>query len=128
MYNHYIPGANGVFERTVVDDRPPPPPPVGQAAFAQSAMPPSAPSGQSEFAQGVISPPPRAAVCETPREPPQADVCEKDEGGLHFLRRLLPRGIDLGDLLVLLIVLVLLIDSDQDDMWTVLITAAILLF
>ena len=104
MYNRYIPGANGTFQRTVVDDRPPPPPPP-----------------QPE-------PPPEPKPCPPPEKPQEA-VCEAvqicaERSSEHFLRRLLPRGIDIGDLLALLIVLLLLVDSEEDDTLTVLVTIA----
>ena len=41
-----------------------------------------------------------------------------------FLRKLLPQGLDTGDLLILLILLLLLIDGDEDDTVSVLLTFA----
>lgn len=105
MYNRYIPGANGTFQRTIVDDRPP--------------QPPRTPQPELPREEGPCPPPKQEAqpVCEAPLACPERT-------NEHILRRLLPRGIDLGDLLALLIVLLLLIDSEEDDTLTVLVTIA----
>ena len=53
---------------------------------------------------------------------PPAPPCEQPGGG--FLSRLLPRGTDTGDLLVIAILLLLLVDSDTDDPLPVILTLA----
>lgn len=53
--------------------------------------------------------------------PPAAPPCNAGGG---FLSRLLPRGTDTGDLLVIAILLLLLVDSDADDPLPVLLTLA----
>ena len=59
---------------------------------------------------------------ETPAQPMQsAPPCNAGGG---FLSRLLPRGTDTGDLLVIAILLLLLVDSDADDPLPVLLTLA----
>ena len=108
MYNRYIPGANGTFQRTVVDDRPPQPPP-----------PPPQPA------------PPETTICPPPEHDQQPECVPApgcaENTATHILRRFLPRGVDIGELLALCIVLLLLVDSDQDDTLTVLITIAVFL-
>ena len=52
---------------------------------------------------------------------PAAPPCNAGGG---FLSRLLPRGTDTGDLLVIAILLLLLVDSDADDPLPVLLTLA----
>ncbi len=48
---------------------------------------------------------------------------------LGFLKRLLPQGLDTGDLLVLIVVLLLLLDKEEnEDLLPVLITTAAYLF
>lgn len=42
----------------------------------------------------------------------------------HCLKRLLPKSMDTGDLLILLILLLLLVDGDEDDALSVLFTFA----
>ncbi len=53
--------------------------------------------------------------------PPAAPPCNAGGG---FFSRLLPRGTDTGDLLVIAILLLLLVDSDADDPLPVLLTLA----
>lgn len=103
MYNRYIPGADGTFQRTVVDDRPPKPQPVPEAA-----------------------PPATEQVVCIPQEPaPQPDApCNQALSVRTLLKKLLPRGVELDDLLVLLIILLLLVDGDQEDTLALLVTAA----
>ena len=81
MYNRYVPDAAGVYRPTRVEDVPLPPP---------------------------VQPPAPPPVPEAPPEPPAPCPplpVRQDAGGL--LSRLLPRSIDTGDLLMLLILLVL---------------------
>lgn len=102
MYNRYIPDSDGTFRRTVVHE---------------PQKSPTEPVAQPERAEAQLLPPPCPAA--------QRDAHEEQ----HILKRLLPRGIDLGDLLALLIVLLLLVDSEQDDTLTVLaVIAAFVLF
>lgn len=96
VYNRYIPGADGRFQRTVVEKPCPPPMPEPPAECA----------------------PPQPPV---PR-PPQPPGCAQKDGS--FLRKLLPQGFDTGDLLILLILLLLLVDGDEDDTVSVLLTFA----
>lgn len=92
VYNRYIPGTDGRFQRmTVVPPELPQPP-----------LPPEMP-------------------CAVPAE--QADAPCAGQGK-HLLRGLLPTGFDTGDLLILAILLLLLIDGDEDDTLSVLLTFA----
>lgn len=96
VYNRYIPGTDGRFQRTVVEKTCPPPAPEPPAECA----------------------PPQPPI----PKPPQLPGCTEKDGG--FLRKLLPQGFDTGDLLILLILLLLLIDGDEDDTVSVLLTFA----
>ena len=70
--------------------------------------------------QTTAAPEPQpAAPCAQPLPPAP---CARPEGG--FLSRLLPRGADTGDLLVIAILLLLLVDSDADDPLPVLLALA----
>lgn len=93
MYNRYIPGANGTYQRHTVAERPRPSP-------------------------DAVEKPPEADAC------PPTERRENDCGP----RRWLPAGLDTGDLLLLCIVILLMIDSDEEDILPVLITAAAFLF
>lgn len=101
MYNRYIPQGDGSYRKTQLPD---PSPPPGQPF---PAPPPE------EIAPA--SPPP-------PREPPRDG---KPAGG--FLRQLLPRGLDTGDLLILVLLLLMAGDRPEDKN-TALLTLALYLF
>ena len=99
MYNRYVPDAAGVYRQTTVETVPdipgtPPQPPV------QPAAPP-------------LPPPPPALAAEPGR---------RSLSGL--LERLLPRGMDTGDLLVLLILILLAVDGEEEDSLSVILTIA----
>lgn len=94
MYNRYIPGSNGVYERRTVHEHQPKQEPCSLPA---SAEPPE----------------------EQPCCPSSVQTKRKGFGGL---------SLDTGDLLLLCIVLLLMIDSDGDDLLPLLITAAAFLF
>ena len=99
MYNRYVPDAAGVYRQTTVETVPDIPdtplqPPV------QPAAPP-------------LPPPPPALVAEPGR---------RSLSGL--LERFLPRGMDTGDLLVLLILILLAVDGEEEDSLSVILTIA----
>ena len=99
MYNRYVPDAAGVYRQTTVETVPdipgtPPQPPV------QPAAPP-------------LPPPPPALTAEPGR---------RSLSGL--LERFLPRGMDTGDLLVLLILILLAVDGEEEDSLSVILTIA----
>ena len=99
MYNRYVPDAAGVYRQTTVETVPdipdtPPQPPV------QPAAPP-------------LPPPPPALAAEPGR---------RSLSGL--LKRFLPRGMDTGDLLVLLILILLAVDGEEEDSLSVILKIA----
>ena len=120
MYNRYTPSPDGTFQRTVVQDAPPKPPEPEVCACAQEPprqppkpKPPSAP------------PPPKPQETCMPAPPPvQPAPCPPDRP----LRKLLPRGIDPGDLLVLLVLLLILQEGEEDSLSILLAIGAFLLF
>lgn len=90
MYNHYIPGTNGTYQKKIIPE---------------FSCPPSATANhfETEICNDTVSPQP----CSRPpikQAPP-----------------------DLGDLLVICIIVLLAIDSDGDDLIPVLIAAAVFL-
>lgn len=92
MYNRYIPGNNGIYQRQVVEEPHP-----------KSSCP--------------VPPPP----CEAPPENCTPSPTCQSQG--------LFAGLDLGDVLLLCVILLLLLDADQDDMLSLLIMAvAFILF
>lgn len=110
MYNRYIPQSDGTYRRSSHPEPIPAPP--------RPAPPP----------EPLPPPPPRPARvpcdrCREPGHPPR----RQDQPALGFLKRLLPKDFDAGDLLV--VILLLLIAGDEcDDAGTALLTLALYLF
>lgn len=98
MYNRYIPKSDGTYQKNRIDTPP--------------SRPPQSPC-----------PPPPPDVPYKPPEPPH----RQPNGAGDFLRRLLPKNLDTGDLLI--IVLLLLMAGDcEDHQSTWLLTLALYLF
>ena len=112
MYNRYIPQPDGTYKRSRMADRnpPPPPPPV-------TAVPEPAPCLQE-------APPPSAGSKQRrtpPHKPPQHSSVD------GFLRNLLPKNFDTGDLMIVLLLLLMAGDCEEDKN-TALLTLALYLF
>jgi hypothetical protein len=107
MYNRYIPQQDGSFRRNRMQDscRPPAPRPA-----PPKPEPPMCPP-----------PPPE------PHSPKEYRHCQSGEGAGSFLRRLLPKDFDTGDLLIVLLLLLMAGDCPEDQN-TALLTLAIYLF
>ena len=94
MYQRYIANPDGTFRKTVVDEPPrpmPPPPPEPVCA----------------------PPPPRPELACPPERPrPPEPGCPPKP---LSLRGLLPETLDVGDLLLALILLLLYLDSEDED-------------
>jgi hypothetical protein len=98
MYNRYIPNQDGSYQKNRIHNPEP---------ERKQACPPSVPP----------CPPP------TPPEPP----CREPGGAGSFLRQLIPKNLDTGDLLI--IVLLLLMAGDcKENQSTWLLTLALYLF
>ena len=112
MYNRYIPQPDGSYRKNRIPDAVPPirnhPPTQKQQAV------PDQPS----------CPPPEAPCCEQPDHitPPQR---HNDAG--DFLRRLLPKEIDTGDLLIIILLLLMAGDCKEEKN-TALLTLALYFF
>ena len=97
MYNRYIPQPDGSFRRNrigepeTVQHRPPHPAPVHEPC--PPALPPSKPRHE----------PPRRAPRKNPHPPVDG-----------FLRQLLPKDFDTGDLMVVLLLLLMAGDCPED--------------
>ncbi len=114
MYTRYIPQTDGTYRRSRVPDAPPPrrepmpcPPP-------EPECPPPEPKPQPQKCPGRKPP-----VRRPPKPEPRQDAA-------GFLRQLLPRDFDTGDLLV--VILLLLMAGDCEDQNTALLTLALYLF
>ena len=115
MYNRYTPSPDGTFQRTVVPDAPsgknsaPAPPPEPPRMERPMSKPPEIPPRPPAQKEPCASPP--ALQKPPPLQAPAA--CPPDRP----LRKLLPPGLDAGDLLVLM-------ETDEDDSLTLLLTVA----
>jgi len=89
MYNRYIPGTGGVYERRIVEE------------------------------------PKRTAPCPVPKEEPLPEPIRPEPPQPSCCRSAPVQGLDPGDLLVLAVILLMMLDSDgEEDLTPVLITAA----
>lgn len=99
MYNRYVPDAAGVYRQTTVETVPDVP------DTPQPPLPPPA--------------------CPVPPPPPPVPAAEPGRRSLSgLLERFLPRGMDTGDLLVLLILILLAVDGEEEDSLSVILTIA----
>lgn len=111
MYNRYTPQPDGTYRRKTV--------PVPQ---------------HREVAPPVIGDPP-APVISIPDDPPRSKAPARQRPPMHrpevsagsFLRDLLPRDLDTGDLLIIILLLLMASDS-SDDQGNALFTLALYLF
>ena len=111
MYSRYVPQNDGTYRRSRLPDQIPKPPAPPPPPESPRPCPPPEPS------KSPPPPRPRPRPCREPENP----------SVLTFLRQLLPRDFDSGDLLV--IVLLLLISGDcREDQNTALLTLALYLF
>lgn len=85
MYNRYVPQSDGSFQRNRMPDKSPPPPPV-------QPMQPSPP------------PPP----------PPSISAPQDSGGPFGFLKQILPKGFDFGDLAILFLLLLMAGDNNEN--------------
>ena len=132
MYNRYIPQSDGTFRRSTVQERSPQPQNPERVDRKQNPEPPSPPS---QAQTGSCSPPPPQKpephqrprgtrqvkpACQTVREP-------RESSAGAFLRNLLPRNLDTGDLLIIVLLLLMAGDSPEDQN-NALLTLAIYMF
>ena len=108
MYNRYIPQPDGSYRKNRIPDTPscPPPQPNYMNPPEEQPCPP---------------PPPMPEPC-----PPKPNCGQSTQAG-DFLRRLLPRNLDTGDLLVIILLLLMAGDSN-DGKSNALLTLALYLF
>lgn len=116
MYNRYIPQSDGTYQRRRLPDHAPKPP-----------APPVQP--QPEQPSPSPCPPPEPPRRYTPPRPRPRPYREPDSGGsiTGFLKQLLPKDLDTGDLLVVLLLLLMSGDCAEDQN-TALLTLALYLF
>ena len=98
MYNRYIPQPDGTYQKNRISDPPRPAP-----------IPPEIPAPPP--CQETPPPPP----CPPPEpKPALAPPCRQNLGADTFLRQLLPKDFDTGDLMVVLLLLLMAGDCPED--------------
>ena len=111
MYNRYIPQSDGTYQRRRIQDIHAPEPHREPPAASPPCPPPEPPRRYPS--------PPRPRP-KPNREPENTSI-------LGFVKHLLPNGLDTGDLLVILLLLLMSGDC-QEDQNTALLTLALYLF
>lgn len=135
MYNRYIPQPDGSFRRTKLPDRSRPVPPKPAPEDCPPPPPPPEPCAVPETPPASC-PPPKQKPCTAPIKPPKpcppkpeprpcAAAQQSSIGG--FFRQLLPKGLDTGDLLIILLLLLMAGDGAEDQN-TALLTLVLYLF
>lgn len=103
MYNRYIPQPDGSFQRSRMPDR-------------RQNQPMTIPEPPSEY---PAEPPPQQP-CHRPhrnatrRKPPSCSQNRDDHSAASFLRSLLPKEFDTGDLMIVLLLLLMAGDCTED--------------
>lgn len=117
MYNRYIPQPDGSYRRNRIQD-----PPQRNRPAPEHPEPQEPPCSAPEQAcpQERERPPEKHSA---PLPPP----CRQSIGAGDFLRRLLPKNMDTGDLLVIILLLLMAGDCAEDQN-TALLTLALYLF
>ena len=114
MYNRYIPQPDGTYRR----NRIPEPRPPQTHRRPQHAEPPPCP-------------PPEDTNCEeapkNPGKPNRLPPSKQEQSAFSFLRQLLPKNLDTGDLLVIILLLLMAGDCAEDQN-TAMLTLAMYLF
>ena len=105
MYNRYIPQNDGSFRRRPVQDPP-------------QHRPPAQPTRTSEA-------PTRSPTAPTPSPPPPKPP--QSTNAVGFLRQLLPKEFDTGDLIIVLLLLLMAGDCEEEKN-TALLTLALYFF
>ena len=126
MYNRYIPQSDGTYRRNRIPDSPP-----RQAAPQKNQQEvlcttPASQNAQPQFISPTL--PPCHSLPEHPRlRKPRPVKRDNDTSIGNFLKQLLPQNFDIGDLLVVLLLLLMSGDC-EDDQNTALLTLALYLF
>jgi hypothetical protein len=107
MYNRYIPQPDGSFRRKSVQEKSPhpPTPPCPEPMFTEPPPKPTVPN--------CHVPPPRQNSRRSYRRP--APAKQEDSSVTGFLRRLLPKDFDTGDLIVVLLLLLMAGDCAEEQ-------------
>ena len=116
MYNRYIPQPDGSYRRSRIPDNRQPPQPRPQP-LPEEPCPPEPPP-PNRHCKHQQHPPRKPAVCPPSRE---------ETSAAGFLRKLLPKDFDTGDLMIVLLLLLMAGDCTEDRN-TALLTLALYFF
>ena len=105
MYNRYIPQDDGTYKKNQLHEP--------QPRNPRTQPPPPAPQEQQ-----------KPLLCDPPSQTPP---CKQEIGAGTFLRQLLPKNLDTGDLLIIILLLLMAGDCAEDKN-TALLTLALYLF
>lgn len=135
MYNRYTPQPDGSYRRNRVPESRRPPQQQSPQSQQQSSQPQRQAPSQSRGPSG--SPPePQPEQCTPPwqeqnrqkhEDRPKSPPCRQGGNVGSFLRNLLPKDFDTGDLVVVLLLLLMAGDCDEDRN-TALLTLVLYLF
>lgn len=129
MYNRYIPQGDGTYQRSrLPESRPPRPPRPRPPEPHRPPEPPRPAPPPCPPPENPPCPPPEKPPCHSPEPPCPPEPCPHPEppcehhpphreepcSALGFLQNLLPKNMDTGDLLMLLILLLLIQDGSED--------------
>lgn len=131
MYTRYIPQPDGSYRRSRIQDSPqkpvqPPKPPEQETC----SPPPPPPQEKEEHREATPCPrrqPRTGRPVGKPQRPQESCPVKKDNSAGSFLKNLLPRDFDTGDLLIVLLLLLMAGDC-REDQNTALLTLALYLF
>lgn len=100
MYNRYVPQSDGTHRRRFIPDPPKPQQPPCE-------MPP---------------PQPECSIPMPPPPQPRRQNCpaRQEMGAMSFLKNLLPKDFDTGDLMIVLLLLLMAGDCQEDQNWALL--------
>lgn len=87
------------------------------------------PQQDGTFQKNRVQPHEKPCTEQSPCPPPQPEipVCKKEESASSFLKQLIPKNIDTGDLLIIILLLLMAGDSEENK-GTWLLTLALYLF
>lgn len=105
MYNHYIPQSDGSFRRSSVPE-----------ANRRPVKPPSAPKPEPKPEQKPEPKPEPEAKPIQHCDPPEPERTPSGDHPLGILRRLLPKELDVSDLIIIGLLLLLSEKEEEDDL------------
>ena len=132
MYNRYIPQSDGTFRRSTVQEKPPQAPNPERGARRENPAQPTQTPPQPHAEKCPQQPQPRPEPRQRPRGQRPTKPCpilqdSRENSAGTFLRNLLAKDIDTGDLLIIVLLLLMAGDCPEDQN-NALLTLAIYLF